>query len=316
LDLAVQLQLILLMIMFIVLLLELWIMKKRKKVRYATKRTRSDEEEYDEAYNAISATEKIAGVLRVQGVDTAGAEAMLVEAKTAHARGNGQYALAKANSARAALMDAKRYSASSSPARPTKDLLSMPSPDEPGPLQDGPAADADVEPDQPVEQQTQKLPDNYLQSKFMIATAEDSLREAASKGRGTSAAQGALTEARQAFGRAEYGKALSLALKARKMAEGLSPSAVAKDGGPCVTDIGAPSSQQDIERWKAESPHADVSPSQEGLSCPGCQASVEPSDAFCRKCGIKLEFVIACQACGVELDQGDAFCRKCGTKIV
>jgi hypothetical protein len=157
-----------------------------------------------------------------------------------------------------------------------------------------------------------KLPDNYMQSKFMIATAGDAIESASGAGRDVRNAGDALAQARAAFDKAEYGKALSLALRARKLAEGLPVTGPSDDGMAPVTDIGAlsgaasESRAQNVSRTVA----ADAT-----LNCPDCEAHVEEDDAFCRKCGGKLEFALACPGCGKELDEGDAFCRKCGTKV-
>jgi membrane protease subunit (stomatin/prohibitin family) len=159
-----------------------------------------------------------------------------------------------------------------------------------------------------------------MQSKFMISAAEGSIRSATSKGRDVSAADRALMQARAAFEAKEFGKALSHALKAKKMAEGL-PAGAQQDGGAGVTDVGAPMTEG-VERWKEENPPAkgasrvssEKGPT-ESLACPDCSAAVSTDDAFCRKCGGKLEFQLACPGCGADIENLDAFCRRCGAKL-
>jgi hypothetical protein len=322
LDLATELQIILLVVMVAVVFFELWLLRRRRKTRYASKRyvtnynsspVSNSNDDFDEAFNAITSTEKISAILKAQGVDTGEADMALGEAKRAHSRGDNTYAIAKANTARVTLMSAKKYTISTKTSlKPAQDLISAPVPE----MEDDESGYGPVSqtPEEIPKESMPKLPDNYLQSKFMLTTAEDSIKAAEGCDKDVSVAWRTLAQARSAFDRAEYGKALSHALKAKKQAEGLPTSPIAEEGGPAVTDVGAPMPEE-VERWKDENPPVPKQPDAGELSCPKCNNHVSPDDAFCRKCGGKLEFRRLCPGCGIELETGDAFCRKCGTKL-
>jgi len=320
LDLATQLQIILLVIMVVVILFEFWLLRRRRKTKYAAKRFvsssnyRSDSsDDFDEAYNAITSTEKISSILKSQGIDTEEADLSLAQARRAHSRGDSNTALAKANSARVTLMSAKKYSVSTQTSiKPAQDLLKAPVPEE---EEEQDYQSRDQTPEAIPAESAPKLPDNYLQSKFMLVTAEDAIKGAEGKGKSVSAAWRSLADARSLFDRAEYGKSLSQALKAKKQAEGIPTAPVTSEEGPAVMDVGAPVTEG-VERWKEENPPAAKRPpATEELECPGCKSKVTSDDAFCRKCGGKLEFQLVCPGCGIDIEKSDAFCRKCGTKL-
>ncbi|HYM38851.1 MAG TPA: zinc ribbon domain-containing protein [Thermoplasmata archaeon] len=47
--------------------------------------------------------------------------------------------------------------------------------------------------------------------------------------------------------------------------------------------------------------------------CPECRAPLAPHDAFCGRCGSRIEY--ACPECGAALSPEDGFCGKCGTRM-
>jgi hypothetical protein len=311
---STEIQLILVAILVVVLLFEIWyrMLRRKRIVRGYVERGSSKGDDFDEAYNSIASTEKIAAVLRAQGVDTADAERALAEAKRAHARGDRERAVSRATSARSSLMDAKRQSTNKpAPMKPAVDLT-VDVGAEPQ-AHDGAESLVGIE-EPPSQTAIQKLPDNYLQSKFMITTAEASIAGGASDGRDVSGAEKALAGARDAFGREEYGRALSLALKAKKLAEGTPAGQPVDQSAPAVLEVGA-SAQADPGEPGARGGGAEHGMADADLACPDCKTSVKMDDAFCRKCGGRLEFRLECHGCGTELDKGDAFCRKCGAKM-
>ncbi|MFH0816301.1 MAG: zinc ribbon domain-containing protein [Methanobacteriota archaeon] len=313
LDLGEQLQITLLVAMVVVILFELWLLRRRRRAKYSPRRYNfNSSDDFDEAHNAIASTEKISAILKAQGVDTGEADAALGEARRAHSRGDSGYAIARANAARVTLMSAKKYSISAqTPLKPTQDLFTAPAPEAEAEQGYEPISQS---PEEIPKGSMPKLPDNYLQSKFMLTTAEDSIRAADGCGKDVSSARRMLAQAQSAFGRGDYGKALSLALKAKKLAEGLPSGPAAGESGPAVTDVGAPTAEN-VERWKDENPMAPSEPDAEEMVCPDCNGQVTQDDAFCRKCGAKLQFQLLCPGCGIELEKGDAFCRKCGAKL-
>lgn len=53
-------------------------------------------------------------------------------------------------------------------------------------------------------------------------------------------------------------------------------------------------------------------PPSEG-GCPQCGAPIATGDAFCGRCGTRIEY--ACPNCGAVLEPADGFCGKCGTRV-
>ncbi len=47
--------------------------------------------------------------------------------------------------------------------------------------------------------------------------------------------------------------------------------------------------------------------------CPQCRGPLGSHDAFCGRCGAKIEY--ACPQCAASLDPEDTFCGKCGTRV-
>ncbi len=54
-------------------------------------------------------------------------------------------------------------------------------------------------------------------------------------------------------------------------------------------------------------------PPAEESGCPSCGAPLGPHDAFCGKCGTRVEY--ACPTCGAVLEPEDSFCGKCGARL-
>lgn len=54
---------------------------------------------------------------------------------------------------------------------------------------------------------------------------------------------------------------------------------------------------------------------QQQMFCPVCSSPVAPGEAYCRKCGAKLEGGKLCQSCGFSNPKANAFCANCGKKL-
>jgi ribosomal protein L40E len=322
------LQVLFLFLMIMVLLVEFWLMRRRRKAKFSMPIQETGNS--DEAHNAVQSTERIAGVLRAQGVDTSESDMLLEDARRAINRRDYNLAIGKANSARGSLMSAKKYSVSSrQAAKPAQDLTSLPPPED----ESGPAEESGQSAIGEPEAAEKKLPDNFLQAKFMLTTAKEAVDQARRAGKNVNPAVNALKEGAVAFKAQDYGRALSMALKAKKLASGKSVSVPAEEG-PVVTDVGStveeelgewrasekrigpPKAQEGLEEWKAAEKKAEAPQArEESLACPSCGAGVSDEDAFCRKCGGKLEFQSLCPQCEAEIEHFDGFCRKCGMKL-
>jgi hypothetical protein len=151
----------------------------------------------------------------------------------------------------------------------------------------------------PPFQETKKLPQNYLESKFMIECARMSIDTASKQGSDMVEAERMLAIAMEHYDRTEYTEALKHALRAKRTAEGQKVSVQPETRPP---EAGKEEPKAPIEvPGKAD--------------CGNCGQPVDESDNFCRKCGTKIVRVPRCPSCSSEVDEGDAFCRKCGAKL-
>lgn len=231
----------------------------------------------DDAYNALITTQAVANSLQEQGRKTEEADRLLLQAQSAYRRQD--YATCKdlADKARDAL---RRTRASESDT--LKEIAS------------GPVEVSVNEQTAPIHE-IKKLPQNYLESKFMIEAARMCIDDALGKGAEVKDAEGFLAVAKQCFERTEYTEALKQALRAKRSAEGLKVAAAIEVGPP-------------TEREEAP---AD----RKGAECGQCGGSVDDEDNFCRQCGAKIVRTPKCPSCSSEVEESDRFCRKCGTNL-
>ena len=231
----------------------------------------------DEAYNALTNTSAVALSLRNVGKDTTKAEVLLEKAKMEYDRKDYAKVMATTKLARESLMVA-----------PEKDLpIDL---DEP----DGPTDTfIDVAEDDTNVHEVKKLPQNYLESKFLISSVQSEIESA----RGTkdvSAAEVQLNEAKIDFDAANYNAALTHAMKARKTLEGVA----------VTTEVAT-----------AEMGVAKVAAVAEADRCGKCGAEITKDDQFCGSCGERSARPTTCPQCNGPLKPADTFCRKCGKKV-
>lgn len=53
----------------------------------------------------------------------------------------------------------------------------------------------------------------------------------------------------------------------------------------------------------------------EGYECAKCEADVNERDAFCWRCGRRLDPLDGCPSCGAQVLEADQFCRQCGRAL-
>jgi ribosomal protein L40E len=277
---------ILSILMAIVLTIELGyiLLRRKRRRREAEMRLRKTPKQAeplsDKAHNTILTAQSISSTLAGQGVNTREADSLLDEAKRYETMGDHGSAIERAEAAKLALLRAKREHETmgerSSPApKPKFDLMAMEA--------QGTEVDETVEEDKV---DLSKLPNNYIQAKFMLSTTRDQLdRKGIRKGE----AHELYKKAESYFEGEDYSRALSFAIKAERLLDSNTVDLIGED----ATD------EEEVEV----------------MECPGCGAEVGPQDTFCRKCGEKLEFLTLCPGCEAEVEPGDAFCRKCGQKL-
>lgn len=263
-------------VLAIVLYLEVRYMKSRRKDKIDVALVR------DDAYNALMTTQAVSRTLKDQGRNTNEANLLLVKAEAAYERRDYLMCKELAEEARSALKQTKAEEKT----EPFEDVASSPA--------------TEPETDQkPPFKDIKKLPQNYLESKFMIDTARMCIDAASQQGVDVIEAEKNLAVARECYGRTEYTEALKHALRAKKTAEGQQV---------------APKTEAKPPQVKKEEPNAPME-SPEKNACNDCGQHVDESDKFCRKCGAKIIRVPRCPSCGLEVDGNDAFCRRCGAKL-
>jgi len=246
------------------------------------RKRQSREDLPDRAHNALLTSKAIAETLRTSRVATAGAEDVIHEAEAAYRRGDYRVTIELADKAKGMLKTEK--------ARHDKfgDLSR---------LQRSAASSSDEPTTKEVLQK--EMPPNYMQAKFTISLAEERIAAAREVGRATANAEAFLGSARASFDSKDYEAALKLAVKSRRTADG---ELVAEAPPPAVGE-------------SAPAPRPVEIPRPAHRACSSCGSELLAGDAFCRKCGVKVERPTACPKCGAPLKADDAFCRKCGTTI-
>jgi hypothetical protein len=117
--------------------------------------------------------------------------------------------------------------------------------------------------------ETRKMPANLLESKFIIDSVRDALPDMPPEAR--SEAEKHLALAETSFRSADYSGALKEALRAKR-AYSPSTSAQDKSRSPAVIRIPPPTKAPPTPR-----------------SCPTCRSEALIDDAFCRKCGARID---------------------------
>jgi hypothetical protein len=209
--------------------------------------------ERDDAYNAVSTTRAVADSLRQNGRDTTEADILIYKAETAYDKREFLSATELAGKAKKLLLTCKE-----------KDLISMPSP-----------APAKVEESTEVPSSlVKKMPANCLESRFIIDSVQEMTSGADEKAKAE--ADSCLTRAQACYEAEDYNGALSEAMKARRLLT------------PCPP-AGEKSYPSAVVRLPPPEKPANVACSPANRLCPACRVEASPDDAFCRKCGTRLE---------------------------
>ena len=280
---------------------ELRYMRKRRKPKVDLQLMK------DEAYNAIVTAKAVAKVLSEKKKDTSKADQLIFQAENAYSRG--EY-----TSSKQLALDAKReLERSNVREEEQENYLDRILPNKPEVDQGG-----DEMENKTLFEEEKKLPENYLQSKFMIKNVERELERAVSEGKNTGNAIELLEGANSRFDAGEYTEALKLACRADRCLNnsdtqfivGMKP---AKEDESTVSA----SNDEDIRGEFIEESiiEREVLEATKLAVCNECGTLVEEEDVFCGKCGSRIERERKCPDCGVTASWDDRFCRKCGTQL-
>ncbi len=157
----------------------------------------------DEAFNALNTTQAVSRALKDKGRDTGPAEMELLRASLAYDRRNYLECIESVKKAKKLLDEAPTVAFEVEPKKV--------------PLKVQPIGEEEEVQEHANIGETRKLPPNYLESKFMIATAGDEIESGRSAGQGRDLHRSAcLDEAKMAFECKDYDLALKKSLKAKK----------------------------------------------------------------------------------------------------
>jgi double zinc ribbon protein len=231
----------------------------------------------DEAHNAIVTTKAILATLERQGIQSPEVKGWIREADVAYERHNYRVVLELIGRAKDRLLTLKAEHASKGELAKLERL--SPGGDE------GPATTKEL--------LQKEVAPNLPQSRFSIEVAGSAIEQARGTGRDVAKAAEFLDAAKSRFEAKDYDGALTLARLSKRSAEGHKVEAPAAPAAPKPTATAATPSR---------------------VACPTCDADLAADDAFCRKCGTRLE-ASTCTSCGTALLLDDAFCPKCGARV-
>ncbi|HTY47589.1 MAG TPA: zinc ribbon domain-containing protein [Methanomassiliicoccales archaeon] len=264
-----------------------------KFIRNRKKKREDDSGTVDDIYNSIITTTAIASALKARGYSTKEVDLVMIDAQAAYERGNILSAKGSVTKAKSLLKDLQ----GTVPA-PIPTQTSVPKETQLRSVEDsGVATEHPAAPKEVPFQEARKLPENYLESKFIIASVSDALAKAKDEGKNVSEPEELLTQAKQLYGKGEYTEALKYAMRAKRRLAG---------------EDEEPEAPKPVKQTPA--PEADKQ-KQKYDYCRNCNSLVDEGDTFCRRCGQKVERVPHCPSCGAEVANDDVFCRKCGSQL-
>lgn len=254
----------------------------------------------DEAYNQIVTIKAVTKVIEERGKDISKAEQLIFQAENAYSRGEYSRCKQLAQSAKKELEKAKTLE-KEQVSGAFEDILRKP-----------PAQEEEGEKKTLFEEE-KKLPENYLQSKFIIKNVEKELDNAISAGRDTSEAEKLIERARRFFDQGDYSEALKYACRADKCftyteTDFIKSTVSVKETGDEPEDAIEDMVEEALEE-------RDLTEAIKEEVCIECGSPLEEEDKFCGQCGSEVIKVRSCLSCGNDLQENDRFCRKCGTPV-
>ena len=297
---------VLMLVMFLVLVVELMYIRAKKRKSLG----KLNESKSEEAFNVIHTTNRIISTMRARGVDVSEAEDFMREARQYQAQGSHEMAISRSERAKDVLKAAKaRFDREQEDAGDASSHSSS--------VESVTFKESTHDPLLPIPPgEAVRKPDNYMQAKFLLGTVRDLLKK--DENQDIPESQEMFGNAEQEFNSENYTRALSLALKAEKMLKVGNLDHIAETPMPhCEDDM----EEEIIEEEEYEHRHHQKHTVIEGIietedvECDSCGAEAHMDDAFCRKCGNELDFIVVCPGCEVEVDSDDVFCRKCGERL-
>jgi len=280
---------------------ELRYMRKRRKPKVDMQLVK------DEAYNSIATAKAVAKVLNERKRETSKAEQLIFQAENAYSRGEYNNSKQLAESAKIELERSKAREEEVETST-FNNIFSEKTEEDQG--------EREME-NKTLFEEEKKLPENYIQSKFMIRGVERDVERAASTGKDIGNAIELLQEAKRNFDSGNYTEALKLACRADRYFDHTDTQFIDGMRYAKKNDTVSPTlAREGIRTTITKERIIDESVREVVMeTCVECGSIVEEDDAFCGKCGFKVVRAKKCQECGVLANESDCFCRKCGTKL-
>ncbi len=276
----------------------LWIvwayLERSKPNRIRKSRREMEISSKDQTHNIVVATKSIINIKKNKGSDVRSAEILAKRAEMALEAGDREKAKRLAEEAREELNSVKSTPiVTSAPVKKQKkeELSTLDL-----------AQDKEIKKDLiESREKVERLPDNYLESKFEIDIARGLCEK-----KGTPEANKLLSMAEICYGNEDYTDALKYAVQSKKAID------ESESGLLSAQKIGAKKNVSKVEEVREITIKES---STEGLKCPECSNAVREDDKFCNLCGEKLSFPVNCPGCGVEVSPEQNFCSECGTEL-
>lgn len=291
----------------LVLYLELRYMKKKLRSRIDARIMK------DDAYNSLVTTRAVVKILKERGGNVSSAEIFLLKAEGAYERG--EYTLCKelVEKAKSSLEEVRLQDRAIEGSVVPAEMEDVERSAEETKKEQ--AEQKEHEELMTLYEKEKKLPENYLQSKFMIARVRSTI-EPLSTTMDVSEARHLLGQAEISFRAGEYTEAFKFACRAKRNLDRVAGSMGKLDGLEIIK----------IEQDEEETPSSDeicnespepLKKKEEAASliCAECGALLSEEDRFCGQCGARVEKKMKCPSCGTMSKEGDRFCRQCGHKL-
>jgi hypothetical protein len=245
----------------------------------------------DQAYNALVSAKAVSKSLKDMGKDTKEAEVLLERAQLNYEQKDYVKSISMAKASKDALLNAKDIPLA-------KKELEAPAPSQPSQEEEVVHEDRTVH-------EIKKLPQNYMESKFLLSTTQSEIEGAEGK-RSVEEAKKLLADAQSSFDSADYTACLSNCMKAKRSLA----------CAPTERSAAMENAATNVSNAKVvPSPLHDLNERSPG-TCSKCGEPLLEGDRFCGKCGTEVAQEIKCSRCGAVQGKEDTFCRKCGLKLV
>ena len=277
---------------------------KQRRARLLSDLSHSPRLDSDRAFNRIEMARREADIVARQGNDVARAREQIAQAQSAMDLRQFDRAYELAQSAHETLVLARQGGMTLPTVRGAEPAPSRAGPRASASLAASPSPSPGASAAPPIA--APNLPRGRAEAQFQMHLLDSDLAEAKAarpSAPATLAGVDFQDKARTAFDSGQYTDALRLALKGRR---GL--------GGHVETVAPTAASRNVDAAAAAADPQAAAETAASASRCPNCGYPTNPSDVFCRGCGVPRT-PTECPKCGTARTPSDTFCGRCGERF-